>query len=292
MRYTKIFLLLYDRALETGQGYGSTLPKDNYYKKLFVRRKLFMPPLDKTEIKSINNKARESSKKYSSFIWIGAVIGFIIGFAFDVYLFSLNPYGHHHFLPICLPCAVCTGIGYALYNIKVKEKARFLQEEQIKRKATAKEFERKNAEEFQRKKAKAKELLNDAVFLKLYNTVNKANLDFANDPTKNRAVYDCYPYNNFSVLKEGVGGHYFEIIIASPKPILKLKYKNFHYDDVGIIENITDEQAELIAIAFGMKNGYIYSKNTNLVEIDKDYWQAPNSVNDIVATWGQFEYQS
>ena len=117
-------------------------------------------------------------------------------------------------------------------------------------------------------------------------------MDFANDPAENRAVYDCYPYNNFSVSKEGVGGHYFELIITSPKPILKLKYKNFHYGDVGIIKNITDEQAELIAIAFGMSRGYIYRQNTNSVEIDKEYWHAPNSVNDIVATWGQFEYQT
>lgn len=131
-----------------------------------------MLPLDKTEIKIINNKARESSKKYSYFIWLGAVIGFIIGFAVDVYLFALNPYGHHHFLPIFIPCAVCTGIGYALYNAKVKEKARILQDEQIKRKAAEKEAERKNAEEFQRKKAKAAGLLNNAVFLKLYNTAS------------------------------------------------------------------------------------------------------------------------
>lgn len=251
-----------------------------------------MPPLDKTEIKSINNKARESSKKYSSFIWIGAVMGFIIGFVVDVYLFSLNPYGHHHFLPICLPCAICTGIGYALYNTKVKEKAKFLQDEQVKKEAAAKEVERKNAEEFQRKHVKAKELLNNELFKKIYNTVNKANLDFANDPTKSKAVYDCYPYNNFSVSKKGVGGHYYEIISTSSKPDLKFKYINFNYSDIGIIEKITDEQAELIAIAFGMKSGYIYIKNTNSVNLDKGYWNATKSVDDILTFVGDhLEYR-
>ena len=74
-------------------------------------------------------------------------------------------------------------------------------------------------------------------------------------------------------------GGYYEMKIENGVQ-LNYQFAYVYYKDLNI-SNLSNEEQKLVAIAFGLKDGYVYS-NENSVLLDKNYWGATKSTSDIL----------
>ena len=175
-----------------------------------------------------------------------------------------------------MPVLILIVVGlilYYTYKNNEKKKKQLLEQE---RREAENARQRKLEQEFREAQERAKDIINEEWFIKLYNKVNEQNKSFK-DVAK--AVYDCYPFSSFTIQEEYVFGGYFEMKIENGVQ-LNYQFAYVYYKDIGI-RNLNNEEQRLAAIAFGLKEGYVYA-NENSVLLDKNYWGATKSTSDIV----------
>ena len=166
-------------------------------------------------------------------------------------------------------------IGVSVYNSHREKQERL--ESQIQREREEKE--RRETEEAKKKieTEKAKRIVETENFKKLYNYINNENLKFK-EKGNSSGVYECYPYNSFSIIESGIVSMYYILTFSPFKIDFKLSSINFR--DIGI-PNIKSDEIGAFSCAFGLKPGYVYDPRMEKVLIDKGYWNASKSVSDI-----------
>lgn len=174
---------------------------------------------------------------------------------------------------------------YFLYKFeKNAEKEKQRKEEENRRKAEDIEKEKKRLEEIQINKTKAMKLIDSTEFKKLYDEVNKVNLEFAKKENSFKLVYECYPYSSFTIHEDMIIGYYFVLKIESNFNV-QFESIRLDYNKIGV-EKMSKEKTEIIAMAFGMSKGYLHTDSSHVI-IDKNYWNAPRSVSDIETIYNE-----
>ena len=175
-----------------------------------------------------------------------------------------------------MPVLILLVIGFVLYctyKNNEKKKQQLLEQE---RREAENARKRKLEEEHRADQERAKVIINEEWFIKLYNKINEENKKFKDIA---KAVYDCYPFSSFSIHEEYVLGGYYEMKIENGVQ-LNYQFAYVYYKDLNI-SNLSNEEQKLVAIAFGLKDGYVYSSE-NSVLLDKNYWGATKSTSDIL----------
>lgn len=168
-------------------------------------------------------------------------------------------------------------VSVFVYNSYKKKRQRV---EEVQRKEKERiERERRDQEEIKKKEEieKAKRIVETENFKKLYNFINNENIKFK-ETGNSPGVYECYPYNSFSIEESGIISMYY-ILRSSPFKI-DIKFSSINFKDIGI-PNIKSDEIRTVSRAFGLKPGYVSDPQKEKVFIDKDYWNASKSVSDI-----------
>ena len=165
----------------------------------------------------------------------------------------------------------------AIFLVDEKINKNKLNEEKKEREAAEKRNEEIQKKKLQELEAKARDLLTSDTFLKLFNAVNKANLKYS-ESGESKGVYECYPYSSFTIYENRISGSYFILNIKGGFNT-DVKFINLNYSEINV-PVINKEDTEIIAMAFSLSKGYQYAGGSS-VKIDKTYWNAPNSINDI-----------
>lgn len=175
-----------------------------------------------------------------------------------------------------MPVLILIVVGFILYctyKNNEKKKQQLIEQERQEAEIARK---RKLEEEHKAAQERAKAFVKEEWFIKLYNKINEENKKFKDIA---KAVYDCYPFSSFSIHEEYVLGGYYEMKIENGVQ-LNYQFAYVYYKDLNI-SNLSNEEQKLVAIAFGLKDGYVYSSE-NSVLIDKNYWGATKSTSDIL----------